>query len=766
MSRGGLAIVETNSTRMKFSESQHGSLVSLADRRTSHEFLEAVKTPAPIWEAVLVTADGKKPLSSDDARKLRVEERKSGRHGTKLTMTWSDFGRPFEKVSVVATIGYACPDSPIEFRLLEFNPGADAGVWYVDFPILGSICEIEEDGQGDELEIPLLQGLLVHKPLTTIVKNEKVNHTSYGTYPGLLTMQCFAYYNESVAGLYLASHDGLGNRKDFVFDSDKEGNGRFRARNYPENMGFKGRIYSVTYPFAITTFQGGWAEASQIYRNWAIRQAWCRKGRLSERSDLSNWFKETSLWVWNRGNSDRVSPGPIELKKKSGVNVALDWYWWHHNPYDVFVPEYLPPREGVPTFTKTVEKLHSQGVKAVAYINGRIWDMNSGSWAEQKARKAAALDENLKPYEEKYNVFMPENVIAPMCPTSQLWRDKISYLVSSLVGDLHLDGVYIDQVAIATAELCHNPEHGHPVGGGHYWVQGYNDLIRTARDRARKANADACLLSESCIEQFIDSFDGFLTLDSSWERTGANLDLSWDKMGLQGQTWEPIPVFNAVYHDYAITFGSYTSMTGVPPYDDLWPEAGRPPEFGKFATYNDRYPDQFAFELARALCWGIQPMVTNVYPEMLGRNEFDTDVKFLVDIAKFHSLAREYLTLGRWLRPPMVDCPCVAVKIYVRSIYTSTDRIGETVRNSPAVLSSAWASHEGSLCVVLVNFTRDPVNAKLSMDLDKYGFEPADKIAVSDYPNFGKRTVLSSHELEKDINMPGRSIAALEFSTE
>jgi hypothetical protein len=763
MSREELAAIETNSTRIQFSDAKRGSIVSLVDKRSGHDFLRAVKIATALWDATLMTAEGKKDLSSNDARKFRMEERKAGRHGTQLTMTWSDFAKPFQDVSVVATVECGCPDSPIKFRLLRFEPSAETGVWHVDFPIVGGIREIGENGEGDELEIPLLGGLLVHRPLTTIVRNEKVNRTSYGTYPGLLTMQCFSYFNESVAGLYLASHDGLGYRKDFMFDSDGQGNGRFRVRNYPENMGFKGRSYSSSYPFAVTTFQGGWTKATEIYRSWAIRQAWCRKGRLSQRSDLSNWFKNTSLWVWNRGNSDRVSPGPIELKKKTGVNVALDWYWWHHNPYDVFVPEYLPPREGNSAFVKAVDGLHAEGTKVVVYINGRIWDMNSGSWDEQGARNAAAVDENLKPYEEKYNVFMPENVIAPMCPTTQLWRDKISYLVNTLVGDLKLDGVYIDQVAIATAELCHNPDHGHPVGGGHYWVHGYNDLIRTARDGARKANADACLLSESCIEQFIDCFDGFLTLDSSWERAGANLDLSWEEMGFQGQTWEPIPAFNAVYHDYAITFGSYTSMTGVPPYDDLWPESGRPPEFGKFATYNDKYPDQFAFELARTFIWGVQPMVTNVYPEMLGRKEFDADMKFLQDVASFHSKAREYLTLGKWLTPPKVGCPCVAIRMYIRSIYTKPDRISESVRNSPAVLSSAWANDEGHLCVVLVNFTKDPVDANLEMDLDEYGFEPEDKIAMSDYPGGMDQTLLPSHRLEKTVNLLGRSIVAYEF---
>ena len=38
---------------------------------------------------------------------------------------------------------------------------------------------------------------------------------------------------------------------------------------------------------------------------------------------------------------------------------------------------------------------------------------------------------------------------------------------------------------------------------------------------------------------------------------------------------EPIPFFQAVYHPYAITYGTYGSLT-YPPYDELWPEKTRP----------------------------------------------------------------------------------------------------------------------------------------------------------------------------------------------
>jgi hypothetical protein len=237
-------------------------------------------------------------------------------------------------------------------------------------------------------------------------------------------------------------------------------------------------------------------------------------------------------------------------------------------------------------------------------------------------------------------------------------------------------------------------------------------------------------------------------------------------MGYNVQAWEPIPLFNAIYHDYAITFGSYTSMTGVPPYDDLWPESSRPPEYGRFATFNDKYPDQFAFELARTLVWGIQPMVTNVYPEMLGRKEFEEDMAFLEIVAGFHSKAKEYLTLGSWLPPPVVECPLVAVKMLVRSIYTRPDMVREVVRESPSILASAWGTGDGRCCVVLANFTRDPVNALLKVDLDRYGFTADEVIKMTEYPDKRTETRLDSHRVEKMINIGGRSIVAYEFSSE
>lgn len=42
-----------------------------------------------------------------------------------------------------------------------------------------------------------------------------------------------------------------------------------------------------------------------------------------------------------------------------------------------------------------------------------------------------------------------------------------------------MDGVYIDQIgAMASApKYCYDRSHNHPVGGGHYWYQGYSKML-------------------------------------------------------------------------------------------------------------------------------------------------------------------------------------------------------------------------------------------------------------------------------------------------
>ncbi len=53
---------------------------------------------------------------------------------------------------------------------------------------------------------------------------------------------------------------------------------------------------------------------------------------------------------------------------------------------------------------------------------------------------------------------------------------------------------------------------------------------------------------------------------------------------------ETIPFFQAVYHPYGITFGSYSSLV-TPPYDELWPEEFAPEKAGQLL--DEKFNKQF-----------------------------------------------------------------------------------------------------------------------------------------------------------------------------
>ena len=104
------------------------------------------------------------------------------------------------------------------------------------------------------------------------------------------------------------------------------------------------------------------------------------------------------------------------------------------------------------------------------------------------------------------------------------------------------------------------------------------------------------------------------------------------------------------------------------------------------------------------------------------------------------------------------------VMINVGSIYTPVKDRRERSKTTPAVLSSAWASSDGCCCAMFVNFSTLTVDALVSADMDRYGFEAHDEIVMTDYPERKNRVVLDSHRLETKLSMPPRSVVAYEFS--
>jgi len=645
------------------------------------------------WRLIVRDEAGhSRTVTARDARACCIE-----REGAALRLTWQEIaGAP----GIVVHVSIAPAEDGLAWRLSVDGLHGGAALWQADFPLLEGLSPIGE-GDDERLLLPMRGGYVVRNVAGARLSPLEEDAACF-SYPCDLTMQFVARYQEGGDGLLLMAQDAAGYTKRFCLRRGVAGGRRWAlaVEHFPEGMPQAEGRYSPPYPIVLTAFSGDWMDAAACYRAWATRQPWCARGPLHARGDIPAWLFENGLWVWNRGPSDKVLPGVRRVRELVAAPVALDWYWWHATPYDTHFPDYLPPREGAEAFQQAVNALHADRLRAMVYINGRLWGTSAPSWRERSAESAACKREDGDIYREVYNIFDPgQGEMTPMCPATPLWQSTVRDLVDELLGRYGLDGVYLDQIAHTAVELCHALDHGHPAGGGNHWCIGYRTLVqgvRQARDAHPRPRRDAILPSEGSCETYLDLFDAFLVLDNSSERMGF-----YDKVDLH---WESVPLFSAVYHEYALHFGSYASLA-PPPYDDLWPQPQGPVRSQHFRETD--FADAFYAELGRAFVAGAQPMVSNVYLRELDDPALQGHWRFLGELVQARLHAAPFLVYGAWQRPPALDVPEVEIDFLVRGIYTPPE--GEHVirRRLPAVMASLWAAPDGGLGLALANISPD-----------------------------------------------------------
>ena len=123
------------------------------------------------------------------------------------------------------------------------------------------------------------------------------------------------------------------------------------------------------------------------------------------------------------------------------------------------------------------------------------------------APELAAKNEKGDHYVEVYG---SGEELAPMCPATRLWQDKVQEIVLRLVGpECGVDGVYIDQIAASAPRLCFDLSHGHALGGGDWWtVEGYWPMLSSLQ---RRLPPGKMITSECNAESYSRWLDGLLT---------------------------------------------------------------------------------------------------------------------------------------------------------------------------------------------------------------------------------------------------------------
>lgn len=307
-----------------------------------------------------------------------------------------------------------------------------------------------------------------------------------------------------------------------------------------ENAGVVGKAAGSTkYPVAVDAFRGDWWQVAKQYRRWALRQVWASKGPIRSRSDYPKAMAETPLWLNVRAGTDVVVSNMLAAARRHFPDFAtgLHWHGWNKWGHDTHYPEMFPT---VTNVEETIGFTHSIGQHTMIYTNGRLWDAEIPSYELARpwmVRRADGLD-----CTERYANKRLQGV---MCPATGFWQDTLVGLAVSITGPrLGSKGLFMDQIGAADPALCYNPLHGHTLGGGTYWFDGYRALLKRAH-AVTFANG-GYLTTEGTAETWMDLVDGYLCV-TRW-------------------TPEDVPFYPAVYSGYTTYFGS-------PQGDDDTPEA-------------------------------------------------------------------------------------------------------------------------------------------------------------------------------------------------
>jgi len=210
-----------------------------------------------------------------------------------LTMTWlgNSVGDRADALDVTATVTLAEDSSLSDWRLKLTNRSDDWGLWQMDFPRVGPV------GPGGQVCVPSKWGRVHDVPFA-----------SYrGAYPSQHAFgQLMCWWGEN-AGVYFGAHDPSAGMKQLVAEAVGNDGTAMAITTYPPDMGVPMAERDLGFDVVIGAHDGDWFDAAKIYRQWAIEQFWCRRGPLSERDEMPQWWRDCSLCIRPTGDPDFVT---------------------------------------------------------------------------------------------------------------------------------------------------------------------------------------------------------------------------------------------------------------------------------------------------------------------------------------------------------------------------------------------------------------------------------------------------------------------------
>lgn len=631
-------IVEAGDLRIVLEKAEQGlRVLSLADTAAGQELL-AGDSPA-LFSAILREATTKEMLTiAADSGWQRVDASQGDTSGGyKLTFAAPVDGR-LKGLRVEATIEPERAANAVTWALHVANDNPQWGLWHVVFPQVS----VRDLGEGGRVFLPVTAGIELGDLWGKADKKG-------GTYPsGWMCMQYVAAYNRMTrTGLYIGVHDPFGSTKDIFAEGQPDKHAVVLRFEHPvPNMGKAGTGFDLSGEARWQLLRGDWFDAALIYRTWVSQKAkWWPALGPDGREDTPQWMRELPAWVMTGGSASECVPRVKAFAQVVGTPAGFHWYNWHQIPFDNDYPHYFPPKDG---FREGVAELKAAGVYPMPYINGRLWDTHdkgSEDWQfTQVARAAATKDEQGNPYTESYGSKETDGSsvkLAAMCPATSLWQNQVRDTVLRLFNECGVSGVYIDQIAAAAPRLCFDASHGHDLGGGHWWTEGYWNMLSAIRSAKP---SDRMITTECNAEPYVKWLDGYLT----WH---------WQEQNM-------VPAFPAVYGGAIQMFGR--AYRGGPSQD----LANR-------------------MKAGQQLVFGEQ--IGWFGPEIIDRADSG---KFLRDCIQFRWRLKQHFYKGHMARPPRL-------KGQIPTVTADWQWHNEWPITTAAVMTGAWQMQKGDKTVLL-----------------------------------------------------------------
>ncbi|MGI6355350.1 MAG: DUF6259 domain-containing protein [Lentisphaeria bacterium] len=710
-------ILENAATRASFEPEQPYVLTELTDKKLGFNHIAADSlspTRDSIWTLTLRNAPGAQEIITPTQAKAVSHQTQ----GNTLRITWQGLTGKTIAANLDFTAIATLRDNGALAWTYEVSGTANGVLWEVSYPRIRAISNLGNDF----LVTPIYLGRLTRNPAKN-PRNVRVNYPQSGS------MQFYAYWStrdlrqpelpdapvhgtaetgwypdqSDAAGLLYHVEDPLGYHKQMYAETTSiPGRLCLTVTNIPEldvwpipeTTAQLPVAYKAPYPVLVKPFQGDYHDAAKEYFAWARQQKWCAAGPIGSDSpqpptapdDLSRWkpewFRNAGFWAKFYFEPYKVLGEWDAYQDWLRLPIASHYYRYNIARFDDNYPEHLP---GDSYLLNGMQIAKAMNIFPMPYINGVIWDDDTQSWFRENGQAAAVADES-----GKYPIWdINKEYFAYMCPATAQWQAKMRETTWKQVAEHGMRGVYLDCLAATASRPCYNPDHGHPIRGGHYQADGNRKLMQELRRHIRQFDPYAAFFTEGIGEMYLDCMDGFLTLDytRSSLRSGEQI----------------LPVFNAVYNSYAINFGSDASL-GMP-------------------------HDAFALQMGKLFTWGSVPLLSAsvALPPQPG----DRSAELLREITRAYYLVSRSLTQSAsWRRlsqrPLNSDAPASCLDVQSASHRVDYTALAKRQRawEGPAVVAGAFGTPD-RVSLLLVNVTDQPQTAIVTVGADLFDGQPA-----------------------------------------